>query len=170
MIAHHRNRLWITTAVCMALILLAQSAFAQEGSHRDFTSPFASFRIGTIFTPVISINGGIDVTFPRWGLRRSWVMRADLDISARFASPSFGSRRDATLGVTLCQVYTPQGVNRGNLYLGGGVGMFTGPDSGIGGKLFFGSNLTRIVSLEVEGRFAGRSSAQVMLMLRAAVP
>jgi hypothetical protein len=148
----------ITTAV------LSKSEAAAEKNSLD--SPFAAFRIGIIASPIASIDGGLDVTFPRLKISEQWVSRLDFDFAARFNSPSFGSRRDASFGLTFCQVYTPGGVNRGRWYGGAGLGYFFGPRSALGGKVFVGTNFTRVVSLEVEGQFPGDSTTRAVLMLR----
>lgn len=129
-------------------------------------SPFAAFRLGVIASPVASIDGGLDVTFPRLTIGKDWVSRVDVDLAARFNSRSFGSRRDASVGLTFCQVFTPGGVNRGRLYAGAGFGYFVGPRSGIGSKVFVGTNLTRVIGLEVEGQFPGDSTARLVVLLR----
>lgn len=132
----------------------------------DLHSPFASFRIGVITTPVAGIDGGLDISFPQSHFAKRWVTRIDADLSARLISPSFGSRRDAALGLFFCQVYVPQGVNRSHFFGGFGLGPFIGPRSSIGGKIFGGIQVSRVVSLEAEGQFTGESTTRAVLMLR----
>jgi hypothetical protein len=129
-------------------------------------SPFAAFRLGFILSPVASIDGGLDITFPRLRIGEQWTSRVDFDASARFNSRSFGSRRDAELAVTFNQVYTPGGVNRGRFFLGAGIGQTFGPKSGVSGKVFGGVNISRVVSIEVEGQFPPGSPVRLALMGR----
>jgi hypothetical protein len=143
----------------------AQSA-GSPSMDTKLDSPFAAFRIGVITSPVASIDTGLDVTFPRLRIGRSWVSRFDLDLSARFNSRSFGSRRDAEIAPTFCQVYTPGGVNRGRFFAGAGIGPWFGPRSGFGGKVFAGINFTPVVSVEVEGQFPPSSAARLAVMVR----
>ena len=92
--------------------------------------------------------------------------RARIDLSAHFNSRSFGSRRDAAINVSFCQVYTPGGLNRGRYFLGAGIGPSIGPRSGFGAKLFAGINFTPVVSVEAEERFSSAAPARAVLMLR----
>ena len=157
-------------ATAFAMMGAAVSAGAQSkapiAAPDKLDSPFAAFRLGAALSPVASVDGGLDVTFPRLRLGAAWVTRADVDISARFNSASFGSRRDAELALSLCQVYTPGGVNRGRLFLGGGIGTSFGPQSGLSGKLFVGTNLSQVISIEAEAQFPPRSGVRAVLMLR----
>lgn len=158
---------------CLAVWLMTHSgsaALAQSpsgpGIDKKLDSPFAAFRGGIVVSPVASVDIGLDFTFPRLRLGASWTSRLDLDFSARFSSPSFGSRRDAVAAITACQVYTPGGVNRGRYFLGAGIGPSFGPKSGLGGKVFAGINFTPVISLEAEGQFLPESRARAVIMLR----
>lgn len=138
----------------------------EAGVDKKLDSPFAAFRLGLVATPVLGVDTGLDVTFPRLRLGPAWTTRADLDLSAYLRSRSFGSRRDAAVALSACQVYTPGGVNRGRLFLGAGVGPWFGPRSGFAGKVFAGINVTPIVSVEAEAHLPPRSPVRAVLMLR----
>ena len=144
---------------------LAQAAPA-SGVDKRLDSPFAALRLGVVVTPVASVDTGLDITFPRLRIGASWTSRVDLDLSARFDSPSFASRRDAELALSLCQVYTPGGVNRGRYFLGAGLGPSFGPRSGLGGKVFAGMNFTPVVSIEAEVQLPPSAPVRAVLMLR----
>jgi hypothetical protein len=152
-------------AVLPAAAAIAQ---AQPGASVEskLDSPFAAFRLGAAFSPVASVDVGLDVTFPRLKLGPSWTTRVDLDLTARFSSPSFGSRRDAEVWPSFCQVYTPGGVNRGRLFAGAGAGPSFGPRSGLAAKVFAGINFTPVVSVEAEAQFPPAGGARAVLMLR----
>jgi hypothetical protein len=137
------------------------------GVGKKLDSPFAAFRLGLVGTPVLGVDTGLDVTFPRLRLGPAWTTRADLDVSAHLRSRSFGSRRDAVVALSACQVYTPGGVNRGRLFLGAGLGPSFGPHSGLGGKVFAGINVTPVVSLEAEAQLPPNAPVRAVLMLRA---
>ena len=142
---------------------------AKRASDFDkLDSPFASFRLGVIVSPVASIDTGLDVTFPRLRLGPSWATRFDLDLSAHFASASFGSRRDAEAAVSLCQVYTPGGINRGRFFAGAGIGNSFGPHTGLSGKVFAGYNFTPVLSVQAEAQFPPNAPIRPALMLRLA--
>jgi hypothetical protein len=125
-----------------------------------------AFRIGVAFSSAASVDGGLDVTFPRLRIGPSWTTRFDLDLTARFKSPSFGSRRDAEAWPSLCQVYTPGGVNRGRWFAGAGAGPSFGPRSGFAGKVFAGVNFSPVVSLEAEAQFPPTTGVRTVIMLR----
>jgi hypothetical protein len=161
----------IVWVVALILSLLASCAAVAQSSgssslDKKLESTFAAFRIGVIATPVASVDTGLDVTFPQLHIGRAWVTRFDLDLSARFNSRSFGSRRDAEIAVALCQVYTPGGINRGRYFVGAGIGPSFGPRSGLAGKVFAGLNFTPVVSLELEGQFPPDSAVRLTAMLR----
>ncbi len=163
----------LRTIVAAGLLTVGcQAAFAQapDSSNLDkkLDSPFAAFRIGVVVSPVASVDGGLDITFPRLRIAPSWASRLDLEAAARFNSRSFGSRRDADGLFTICQVYTPGGLNRGRYFLGAGAGVSVGPRSGFGGKVFAGINLSPVVSIEAEGQFVRSSPVRAVLMLRLA--
>lgn len=174
------DKMTIKTAFLTVLVFLTMGAgtfskMAQAQSSADASinskldSPFAAFRIGVIVSPVASGDTGLDITFPRLRIGRSWVSRLDFDFSARFDSPSFGSPRDAEFAATLCHVYTPGGVNRGRYFVGAGVGPTLGHRFGLGGKVFAGMNFTPVVSLEVEGQFPADTGPREAVMLRLSV-
>ena len=133
---------------------------------KKLDSPFAAFRAGIVVSPAPNVDVGLDFTFPRLRIGPAWTSRADLEFSARFDSPSFGSRRDAVIALSLCQVYTPGGVNRGRYFAGGGLGGSFGPRSGLSGKVFAGVNLSPIVSVEAESQFPPNARVRAVLMLR----
>jgi hypothetical protein len=132
-------------------------------SHLD--SPFATFRGGIVVSPVLSFAGGLDATFPKLGIHKDFVSRFDVDFLTRFDSPSFGSLRDARIGLNVCEVYTPGGVNRG-LYGGGGVGYYLGRQGHVGGKVFVGTNFSPTVGVEFGPQFTGVGPAQWTLQFR----
>ena len=144
------------------------SSCAPARDDRLLATPFATFRLGFSDLPVPTIDGGLDVTFPRLGIAKNWAGRLDLDASARLHSPSFGSTRDAVIALTACQVYTPGGVNRGGIFVGGGIGPSFGAFGGIGGKVFIGTNVTRVLSFELDGQFPGDSSGRIIFLIRGA--
>ena len=150
--------------------MLSAACYAQDAPasslDKKLDAPFAAFRAGIAVSPTPGADVGLDVTFPRLRIGRSWCTRADLEFSAHLDSPSFGSRRDAIITLILCEVYTPGGVNRGRWFVGGGMGASFGPRSGLGGKVFAGLNLTSVVSIEAEGQFSPGSPARAVLMLR----
>lgn len=162
----------LTFVLACLLALSHGSVFAQApaaaGRDSKLDSPFASFRIGVVASPVASIDGGLDVTFPRLRLGPAWASRVDIDVSARFRSRSFGSRRDADVDLNFCQVYTPGGINRGRYFFGAGLGESVGPRSGLSGKLFAGINFTPVFSLTGEAQFLPQSPVRAVLMLRLA--
>jgi hypothetical protein len=146
-------------------VALGQAA-PDSSLDKKLDSPFLSFKLGVAVSPVASVDTGFDITFPRLRLGPSWTTRFDLDLTARFNSHSFGSRRDAEIWTSVCQVYTPGGVNRGRYFLGAGLGPSIGPRTGIAGKVFGGVNFTPVVSLEAEAHFPPSSGVRAVLMLR----
>ena len=143
-----------------------ESSHAKSEKER-FETPFAAFRLGLGVSPNLAAQVGLDVTFPRFSLGRSWVTRFDFEAQALLTSPSFGSRRDSVFSFNLCQIYSPGGANRSKFYIGGGIGAFYGPFSGtIGGKFFLGSNVSDNVAFELQTLFPGGNSPQVVLGIR----
>jgi hypothetical protein len=133
---------------------------------KKLDSPFASFRLGAALSPISTVDAGVDVTFPHLRIGTSWTSRLDVEFGARFNSPSFGSRRDAEVSISACQVYTPGGVNRGRYFLGAGLGPSFGPQSGLRGKIFAGLNFSPVVSIEAEAQFPPNSPVRAVFMLR----
>ncbi len=144
-----------------------QESPRSKSEKERFETPFAAFRLGLAVSPDLGAQVGLDLTFPRLSLGRSWVTRFDLEAQALLTSPSFGSRRDSVFSFNLCQIYSPGGANRSKFYIGGGIGTFYGPFSGtIGGKLFLGSNVSNTVAFELQTLFPGGNSPQVVLGVR----
>ncbi len=138
-----------------------------KSAKTRFETPFAAFRLGLVVSPNLNAQVGLDVTFPRFSLGRSWVTRFDFEAQALLTSPSFGSRRDSVFSFNLCQIYSPGGANRSKFYVGGGLGTFYGPFSGtLGGKLFLGSNVSDNVAFELQTLFPGGNSPQIALGIR----
>jgi len=159
------------SATCFILLFsgpVLGQAKANSVPDPKLDSPFATFRLGAAVSPVASVDGGIDVTFPRLRIAEQWASRLDFDLGARFNSRSFGSRRDAELAVTFNHVYTPGGVNRGRFFLGAGIGETFGPKRGISGKVFGGLNFGRVASIEIEGQLPPGSPVRLVLMGRLA--
>ena len=143
---------------------------AREKTEVDVTSPYASFRLGFVVSPILSIQGGLDVVFPRFAVAKGWTTRVDGEFSARLNSPSFGSRRDSVFSLNFCQAYSQGEFSRSKFYLGGGVGIFFGPFKGaLGGKLFVGSHLSQTVSFELQALFPGETSPQIGVGVRISV-
>lgn len=156
-------------AICNSCATAIAQSPPTPNTDKKLDSPFAAFRAGAAVSPVASIATGLDITFPRLRIADAWVTRVDVDLSAHFSSPSFGSRRDAEATFSVCQVYTPGGVNRGRYFVGAGFGPSIGPKSGIGGKLLAGINFSPVVSFEVEARFSPQSPVRAVLMVRLSV-
>ena len=143
---------------------------SQKKHEVDLTSPYASFRLGFVVSPTLSIQGGLDVTFPRFSLAKDWTTRVDVEFQALLNSPSFGSRRDSVFSLNVCQVYSRGEFSRSKFYLGGGLGTFFGPFKGtIGGKLFVGSHLSQTVSFELQALFPGETTPQIGVDVRISV-
>lgn len=157
-------------AVGALLISVSVSGAKAEDGSRSFRDPliepFAAFRVGVVASPTASADLGLDITVPRLRAARNWTTRLDVDLAARFNSPSFGSRRDASVFPALCQVYAPGGVNRGRWYLGAGAGPYFGRHSDLGFKLFGGLNTSRTVAFELEGQFPGDGTSRLVAMVR----
>ena len=145
---------------------LAQSKSGAAGTDNKLDSPYAALRFGIVASPILGADAGLDVTFPRLSLGKSWSTRLDLDLEARLVSRSFGSRRDGEAYTMLCQVYTPGGVNVGRYFVGAGAGVVFGPHSGLAAKLFAGINISKVVSLELEERFPGDATTRTVVMIR----
>ena len=144
-----------------------QESSPSNSEKERFETPFAAFRLGLGVSPNLSAQVGLDVTFPRFSLGRSWVTRFDFEAQALLTSPSFGSRRDSVFSFNLCQIYSPGGANRSKFYMGGGIGTFYGPFSGtLGGKLFIGSNVSNNVAFELQTLFPGGNSPQIVIGIR----
>lgn len=145
--------------------LLCHTAYSQH-PNEDLNTPFAAFRFGIVFPPVSSAAVGLDVTFPRLGITKQFIGRIDAEGIARFDSPSFGSLRDSKLAVNFCQVYVPGGVNQSRFYIGGGAGVFIGRPTKLGGKLFIGTNISKVVSFELGGFISDTKHTGIALHVR----
>lgn len=143
-----------------------QGILARCAADTDVSSPFASFRGGVVVSPVLSFAGGLDATFPNLGVSRDFAGRFDVDFLTRFNSPSFGSLRDARVGLNFCEVYTPGGVNRGRWYGGAGLGYYFGKVGHFGGKAFIGTNFSPTIGLELGAHFTGAGQAQLAVQMR----
>ena len=148
----------------------ASSRAKNSNDTLDTVNPYASFRLGFVVSPTTSIQGGLDVTFPRLSTGRGWVTRVDGEFQAKLRSPSFGSRRDSVFSLNVCQVYSKEELSKSGLYFGGGLGLFIGPFKGtVGGKVFVGTHFSQTVSLEAQALFPGEATPQIAIGLRISV-
>ena len=161
---------WHASRTNLSNSLSSNPGDALKKPEVDVTSPYASFRLGFVVSPTLSIQGGLDVTFPRFSPAKNWTTRVDVEFQALLNSPSFGSRRDSVFSLNLCQVYSSGESSRSKFYFGGGVGTFFGPFKGtIGGKLFVGSHISQTVSFELQALFPGETTPQVGIDVRISV-
>lgn len=120
-------------------------------------------RLGAVVTAPTQFAVGIDVAMPKMHLLPGFSTRITGEVLSRFDSPSFLGFPDTLYAVTLDQAYCPHDCR---LYGGFGLGPYFGEVSRLGGKLFFGWNISSKVGAEATLHFAGAGDPFLALQTR----